>query len=168
MITIRIPGFKAITRTAPLATATGLGALTLALAVAGQAPASADPLPYGPDTCIQGFVWREANPNDHVCVTPAVRSQTAQENQLAGSRRDPNGGPYGPDTCLQGYVWRDAFEGDHVCVTPDVRTDAANDNAAAASRMAANLTPPPVNGTPYGPPETVNCNPDGVCTLTES
>lgn len=169
MITIRIPGFTAITRTAPLATATGLAALTLA--VAGQAPASADPLPYGPDTCIQGFVWREANPNDHVCVTPAVRSQTAQENQLADGRRDPNGGPYGPDTCLQGYVWRDAFEGDHVCVTPDVRTGAANDNAAAASRMAANLTPPPpVNGTPYGPPST-GCipSPDGsYCTLTES
>ena len=116
---------------------TALGALDSA------AIATADPMPYGPDTCIQGFVWREANPNDHVCVTPAVRSQTTQENQLAASRRDPNGGPYGPDTCLQGYVWRDAFEGDHVCVTPDIRDAAANDNAAAASRMAANQPAPP-------------------------
>jgi len=23
-------------------------------------------LPYGPDTCKQGFVWREAFPGDHV------------------------------------------------------------------------------------------------------
>jgi hypothetical protein len=162
MITIRIPGFKAITRAAPLATATGLGALTLALAVAGQAPASADPLPYGPDTCIQGFVWREANPNDHVCVTPGVRNLTREDNELANGRRDPNGGPYGPDTCLQGFVWREAFEGDHVCVTPQVRTDAANDNAAAASRKAA-------NGIPWGPPPTVHCAPDGsYCTVTES
>lgn len=128
-----------------------LAALSIAFAALGglgsQATAAAEPLPYGPDTCIQGFVWREANPNDHVCVTPAVRSQTAQENQLADSRRDPNGGPYGPDTCLQGYVWRDAFEGDHVCVTPDARTQAANDNAAAASRMAANAPQPtPLQG----------------------
>ena len=121
----------------PAAILTALGALGSA------AIAAADPLAYGPDTCIQGFVWREANPNDHVCVTPAVRSQTAQENQLAASRRDPNGGPYGPDTCLQGYVWRDAFEGDHVCVTPDIRDEAANDNAAAASRMVANQPEPP-------------------------
>src|SRR5207244_10859723 len=26
--------------------------------------------------CLQGFVWREAGPSDHVCVTPAVRSDT--------------------------------------------------------------------------------------------
>jgi hypothetical protein len=128
-----------------------LAALPIAFATLGalgpQATTTAEPLPYGPDTCIQGFVWREGNPNDHVCVTPDVRSQTARDNQLAASRRAPNGGPYGPDTCLQGYVWRDAFEGDHVCVTPDTRTEAANDNAAAASRMQANAAQPqPLQG----------------------
>jgi hypothetical protein len=119
---------------------------------ASHASAAADPLPYGPDTCIQGYVWREANPQDHVCVTSAVRSQTAQQNAAAAQHRDPNGGTYGPDTCLQGYVWRDAFEGDHVCVTPDVRTQAANDNAAAASLMATNTPAPAPSSAPSSPP----------------
>jgi len=91
-------------------------------------------LPYGPDTCKQGFVWREARPGDHVCVTPATRSQTAEDNRLAASRRSPNGGPYGPDTCKQGYVWREAFPGDRVCVPPQTRAQAAEDNRLAASR----------------------------------
>ncbi|MDT5196922.1 MAG: hypothetical protein QOH20_3676, partial [Mycobacterium sp.] len=86
-------------------------------ALGAPATAAADPLPYGPDTCIQGFVWREAGPGDIVCVTPAVRSSTAQQNQAAGQNREPDGGAYGPDTCKQGFVWREAFGGDVVCVT---------------------------------------------------
>ena len=35
---------------------------------------------YGPDTCRQGFVWREVVPADHVCVTPQVRDETRLEN----------------------------------------------------------------------------------------
>jgi hypothetical protein len=85
------------------------------------------------DRCLQGYVWREADASDHVCVTPAVRTATAQDNALASARRNPNGGPYGPDTCLQGYVWREAFGGDHVCVTPAVRTRTAQENSAASS-----------------------------------
>src|ERR1700722_6202826 len=104
-----------------------------------QGTASADPLPYGPDSCIQGFVWRDANPTDHVCVTPDVRTRTGQENQLASQRVSPSGGPYGPDTCLEGFVWREALTGDHVCVPPESRTEAANDNAAAPSRKATNV-----------------------------
>ena len=88
----------------------------------------------GPDACLKGYVWRGAVANDHVCVTPAVRTQTRQDNALADSRRNPNGGPYGPDTCLSGYVWREAVANDHVCVTPATRTQARSDNAAAASR----------------------------------
>src|SRR5262245_31903452 len=86
------------------------------------------------DWCIQGFVWREARPSDHVCVTPAIRSQTASENARAGSRRNPNGGPYGPDTCLEGFVWREAFPGDRVCVSVESRTQAQRDNQQAAAR----------------------------------
>jgi hypothetical protein len=53
---------------APLAT---LGGIT------SQPRAVADPLPYGPDTCARGYVWlREANPNNHICVTPDERSRT--------------------------------------------------------------------------------------------
>jgi hypothetical protein len=92
------------------------------------------PLAYGPDTCKPGFVWREAVPNDHVCVSPATRETVAVQNHEAAQRRARDGGAYGPDTCLPGFVWRDAFPGDHVCVTPDVRQQAADDNVQAASR----------------------------------
>ncbi|SOD22142.1 hypothetical protein SAMN06297164_3366 [Nitrosomonas ureae] len=95
---------------------------------------------YGPDTCVQGFVWREAGSNDHVCVTPQVRDQTRADNAQANARRSPNGGLYGPDTCLSGYVWREAFPGDHVCVTPETRTQAAEDNTHASARDACKGT----------------------------
>jgi hypothetical protein len=87
-----------------------------------------------PDRCLQGYVWREANASDHVCVTPLTRARTAQDNAAAASRRSPTGGPFGPDTCLQGFVWREAFAGDHVCVTGQTRQQARDDNAAASRR----------------------------------
>jgi hypothetical protein len=87
------------------------------------------------DRCLQGYVWREARPSDHVCVTGAARAEAREENQQAGARRNPAGGPYGPDTCVQGYVWREAFVGDHACVPGAARTRAAQENAAAASRI---------------------------------
>jgi hypothetical protein len=112
--------------------------------------ATADPLPYGPDTCIQGYVWREARPGDTVCVEPAVRDRTLQENATAAQGREPNGGAYGPNTCRSGLVWREAFDGDTVCVTTDIRHEAWNDNAAAASRKAANAPiPTPAAKDPY-------------------
>ena len=89
---------------------------------------------YGPDTCVEGYVWREAFSGDHVCVTPQIRTQAAEDNNHAAERRNPLGGDYGPDTCLQGYVWREASPKDHVCVTPETRTQAANDNSQAAAR----------------------------------
>ena len=91
---------------------------------------------YGPDTCIQGFVWREAVPNDHVCVTPQVRQQTQSDNTQATVRRSPTGGAYGPDTCSSGFVWREAFSGDHVCVAPQARAQAAQDNKWSRVRDA--------------------------------
>lgn len=100
-------------------------------AVAVPASAGQD---FGSNTCLNGFVWREAVPSDLVCVTPDVRTQTRQDNALAAARRSPNGGPFGPDTCLQGYVWREAVANDHVCVTPATREQARNDNLGAASR----------------------------------
>ena len=48
----------------------GTGALSSSSAVAQ----------YGPDTCRQGFVWREAVPGDHVCVPPWVRAHAQHEN----------------------------------------------------------------------------------------
>ncbi|MGB3482143.1 MAG: hypothetical protein WBB07_07990, partial [Mycobacterium sp.] len=115
-----------------------LAAVTALGGIGAPAAFAAPPLPFGPDTCIQGFVWREARTGDTVCVTPDVRARTAQENAAPLANRQPGGGASGPDTCLQGFVWRDAFAGDHVCVKPDIRAQAATDNAAAASRKQAN------------------------------
>lgn len=86
-------------------------------------------LPYGPDTCKDGYVWREAFEGDTVCVTPQTRAQAAADNAQATARREPNGGPYGPDTCRSGYVWREARPSDLVCVTPETRAQTAADNA---------------------------------------
>jgi hypothetical protein len=135
--------------------------------IGSYATAGADPLPYGPDTCIQGYVWRNARSGDVVCVTPAVRDTAAQDNGLASQRVDPNGA-YGPNSCKQGFVWREAFDGDVVCVkqgfvwreafdgdvvcvTPATRSQASSDNAAAASRKAANA-PQPTPAAPAAPP----------------
>jgi len=89
---------------------------------------------YGVNTCLQGYVWREAFPDDFVCVTPETRAQAAYDNSQASARRNPQGGPYGVDTCLQGYVWRDARPGDHVCVTGETRAQTAYDNSQANAR----------------------------------
>lgn len=89
------------------------------------------------DGCRQGFVWREAFPGDHVCVTPDVRAQARADNAQAAYRINPTNHDYGPDTCIGGYVWREASRSDHVCVTPDIRAQAARDNAAAGSRLAS-------------------------------
>jgi hypothetical protein len=88
----------------------------------------------GSDTCVKGYVWRQATPDDHVCVTPAVRSQTQSENAQAYDNADPTKGVYGPNTCSSPYVWRIADDLDYVCVTPATRAQTLADNAAAGSR----------------------------------
>lgn len=108
--------------------------IPLCLLVVGDCDETAADLPYGPDTCKQGFVWREAFPGDTVCVTPQTRSQAAADNAQAAARRSPNGGPYGPDTCKSGFVWREARPEDHVCVTPETRAQTAAENAQANQR----------------------------------
>ncbi|GGR18982.1 hypothetical protein [Deinococcus ruber] len=85
------------------------------------------------DTCQQGYVWREAIPSDHVCVTPAVHQQAAYDNSQAEARLN-DGEYFEHDLCTFGYVWREAFRGDKVCVVPNVRVQARRDNALAASR----------------------------------
>jgi hypothetical protein len=97
-------------------------------------PVRTDALSFGIDQCKSGFVWRDASATDHVCVTPEARSNAAEQNGLAASRRNPNGGPYGPDTCVNGFVWRAAFAKDLVCVTPAERAAAAEDNQAGPAR----------------------------------
>lgn len=86
------------------------------------------------DQCIAGYVWREAVPDDHVCVTVEMRQQVAEDNALAESRKDP-AGAYGPDSCIAGYVWRIAIPEDLVCVTVEMRQQVVDDNALAAERV---------------------------------
>ena len=100
--------------------------IILALAAYSSLPAQAD------DRCQQGYVWREAFSGDHVCVTPAVRQQAADDNSQAAARNDPQR----PGFCIQGYVWREANANDHVCVTPATRAQAQADNKAAPGRTA--------------------------------
>jgi hypothetical protein len=97
-------------------------------------PPTATPPPIPPDTCVSGFVWREAFEGDHVCVTPEERTRIADDNAAASSRVDP-AGAYGPNTCVAGFVWRVARPEDLVCVTPEERQQVADDNAAASSRV---------------------------------
>ncbi len=92
---------------------------------------------HGPLTCLDGYVWRQATPQDHVCVTPAARAQTASDNTLAPSRRSVAPGTFGPDLCGPGYVWRDAVPGDHVCVTPATWQQVHDDNLTAGARRNA-------------------------------
>ena len=131
-----------LTRSAAAAAVMGTSALI-------PVPAAADPLPYGPDTCIQGYVWREARPDDTVCVTPDIRATVAKQNSTPGANKDPNAGS-GPQSCSQGYVWREAFDGDTICVTPAFRQQMLNDNAAAASRKQATQPQPKPNAPANG------------------
>ncbi|MFG3495954.1 hypothetical protein [Streptomyces sp. NPDC047928] len=92
---------------------------------------------YGPDTCREGYVWREARRGDHVCVEPRVRDQARTDNARAAARRSPGTNGNGPDACAVGYVWREAYPGDVVCVVPAVRTQARADNAQADDRRVS-------------------------------
>ncbi len=96
---------------------------------------------FGPATCKEGFVWRDAVKDDTVCVTPATRSQATADNVSAASHKAPHGGASGPDTCIQGLVWRGVDPSDHVCVTPQVRAAVEADNKQAAERRATSAAP---------------------------
>lgn len=100
------------------------------------APAPEPALPYGPDTCKTGYVWRDAIPGDHVCVRPVRRTKAAHENSIAGSRVNP-AGAYGPNTCVVGFVWREAYSGDVVCVTPARRTQVRHENTNGPSHRVS-------------------------------
>jgi serine/threonine protein kinase len=97
---------------------------------ASSDPASASQTSNG---CTKGYVWREATPEDRICVTPQVRQQVAFDNSQVEDRR--SAAAYDPETCVDGYVWREATPDDRVCVTPQVRQQTLQDNAQAQSRI---------------------------------
>jgi hypothetical protein len=80
--------------------------------------------------CAQGYVWRQATSVDRSCVTPAARTQAANDNAAAGSRHVS-----GSDNCIEGYVWRQVDPSDHVCVTPATRTQTQNDTAQSYNNV---------------------------------
>jgi PASTA domain len=45
--------------------------------------------PYGENTCLQGFVWRDAYDGDQICVTGETRARTRQENDEAALHSVP-------------------------------------------------------------------------------
>ncbi|MBV6697507.1 hypothetical protein [Kitasatospora aureofaciens] len=109
-------------------------AMAAVLAFGGAAalgPSSAQAQDFGPDTCRQGFVWRDARPGDHVCVIPQHRDDAASDNSQVAVRTLQNG------FCVSSFVWREAWSGDHVCVIPQHRSDAASDNGQADDRRLA-------------------------------
>ncbi|MFJ7247188.1 hypothetical protein ACIQWA_21440 [Kitasatospora sp. NPDC098652] len=106
-------------------------AAVLALGGAALGASSAHAQDFGPDTCRQGFVWRDARPGDHVCVTPDIRSQAAFDNSQVPVRTLADG------FCVQGFVWREAWVGDTVCVTPETRAQTRFDNSQADDRRLA-------------------------------
>jgi hypothetical protein len=83
------------------------------------------------DVCQKGFVWREANLNDHVCVSPQTRAQTITDTKLQSDRIVPGSS----ETCKKGFVWREADATDHICVTLKTRDQVVSDNAAGPSRI---------------------------------
>lgn len=78
--------------------------------------------------CKPGYVWRDAQDGDGVCVIPSDRAEAKLQNRNAVNNRVVGGGAYGPNTCRTGYVWREAFAGDVVCVTPFERDKAKQQN----------------------------------------
>jgi hypothetical protein len=101
-------------------------------------------LPHGPDTCKDGFVWREAFQGDHVCVTPPSRDKAAAENRDAAGNALPGVGSSGPGTCKSPFVWREADRNgpaaprgkDHVCVVATRRNQVWAENASALGNKA--------------------------------
>ena len=86
--------------------------------------------PFGPYMCHTPYVWRNAFPNDFVCVTPQTSQEAAADDAAAASRLSPD-----HVNCIYGFVWRGAIPSDHVCVTPSTRQQVADDNAQAAARQ---------------------------------
>ena len=114
----------------PASTPAGEYPLAHAYSAAGAA--------YDPDTCISGYVWREAYDGDHVCVTSNTCARPAvADNAAADSRFARNFLPYGPDTCIVGYVWRSANKRESLG-GPPVRQQVA---AGILSRRTPTATP---------------------------
>ncbi|GHH77835.1 hypothetical protein GCM10018793_26880 [Streptomyces sulfonofaciens] len=141
----------------PAFIAAGLLILTSPVVGLQGEPTASAPLPYGPDTCRPGLVWREATPQDHVCVNPDVRRFTRIQTQEGEQHRDPQDRTYGPDTCRPNFVWREATPDDHTCVAPQVREAKIRENIEASRNWEAtnSKTPGRYDTSPFVRPDEV-------------
>lgn len=128
MSTLRL---RSLALSAALGLTIALSATVLPAAAAGLDKPAAETANQA-DACISGYVWRLASPTDHVCVTPATRTQTATDNGQAAARRDASTA----NSCAAGFVWREAYVGDVTCVAPATRTQVKYDNNQAPNRVA--------------------------------
>ena len=119
-----------------LGTARSLSGLSLSPLSRGGGNLSLPNLPYGPDTCKSGFVWREAITNDHVCVIPERRASALYDNALRATRISPTDRTYEPETCISGYIWREIVPTDRVCVTPQTREQTRLENSQFENNRA--------------------------------
>ena len=93
----------------------------------GPSRRSATPGTFGPDLCAPGYVWREAVPGDHVCVTPATWQQVHDDNLTAGARRN----------ALRVKVGHDAAHRRPTGCTPTASTSASRASRCSARADAA-------------------------------
>lgn len=131
--------------------------IALALVIAAMSPGAASTQQSASRVCKPGYVWREAYPNDTVCVLPATRTQVRADNRAAASRINPRPGRYRPNECKPGFVWRIARPSDLVCVVPSQRDQAQADNKVAAYRRVGG---PPI--TLPGRPRVVAVGANGA------
>ena len=127
-----------------------MGALvSFALAIAGHASAIEQRVKRC--TCNPAFDYRQADPQDFVCVSTASRAEIAVENDVAAQNRISTS----DNRCISGFVWRDAFDGDGVCVTPQARDRVHQENRQHQSRVAECLyaLPPTKAGPGKEPPQ---------------
>jgi WD40 repeat protein len=83
---------------------------------------------YGPQTCRNRYVWREATADDLVCVFPEVRAQALADRAAAEAQGGTAVG------CAEGLVPRRANDNDRACSTPDVAARTAEENRLDESR----------------------------------
>jgi hypothetical protein len=119
-----------------------VAALGLAVAMTAFAARPPQAAAAVPNTCENGFVWREAVGGDLVCVTTQSRSTARAENQAGPGNTLP-----GSIFCRNGFVWRESRPSDLVCVAP-----AARDRVRAENRAAIHNVLDPVGvGRPFQP-----------------
>jgi len=131
-----------------------------------QTTPSANPVyHHGPNTCKNGFVWRNAFDGDVVCVGVGARTLARQENLAAARNTLP-----GRIECQNGFVWRVARPADLACVSPPARDRVALENREAYYHVVGHPNRP-APGHSTGSAKDDGGNPDtdggGAKTLEE-